>query len=248
MGIQASTNLIQLSKSTELEEQLKHVNLGLRGRDIFDLELMSDIYSTKITVNGQEGEYQYGNNIVTVRRSDIKAQNGKEIEEDSANTKSEAYEVLRENQGVRKTDIRNEAYKQPVELRKNQEVRKTDIRNEAYEDTGLQIEVTYKFTIKNASATRGTATKIADYYDNRYTFEKAYYKENENLKDLSVTSSKSYNGFNMVEIATNNKMLEPDNSPNNTMDIYIVYKLNEAPKTLEGLLNGTVEIPTYNIA
>lgn len=229
MGIQASTNLIQLSKSTELEKQLKHVNLGLRGRDIFDLELMSDIYSTKITVNGQEGEYQYGNNIVTVRRSDIKAQNGKEIEEDSANTKSEAYE-------------------QPGVLRENQEVRKTDIRNEAYEDTGLQIEVTYKFTIKNASATRGTATKIADYYDNRYTFEKAYYKENENVKDLSVTSSKSYNGFNMVEIATNNKMLEPDNSPNNTMDIYIVYKLNEAPKTLEGLLNGTVEIPTYNIA
>ena len=48
----------------------------------------------------------------------------------------------------------------------------------------------------------------------------------------------------MVEIATNNKML----NQSETMDIYIVYKLNEAPKTLEGLLNGTVEIPTYNIA
>ena len=220
MGIQASTNLISLSNSTGLEEQLKHVNLGLRGRDIFDLELMSDIYSTKITVNGQEGEYQYGNNIVTVRRSDIKAQNGKNITEDSANTRSEM------RSGLDKI---------------SQDVRRTDIQNEAYEGTGLGIEVTYKFTITNASATRGTATKIADYYDDRYTYVKAY---DENGNNLNVTSSGTYNGFNMVEIATNRKML----NQNDTMDIYVVYNLNEAPKTLEGLLNGTVEIPTYNIA
>lgn len=220
MGIQASTNLIQLSKSAELEEQLKHVNLGLRGRDIFDLELMSDIYSTKITVNGQEGEYQYGNNIVTVRRSDIKAQNGNEIAEDSANTKSETRTGL---------------------SRVSQDVRKTDIKNEAYEQTGLKIEVTYKFTVTNASVTRGTATKIADYYDNRYTFARAY---DENGNSLRVRASGKYNGFNMVELDTNKKML----NQNDTMDIYIVYNLNEAPKTLEGLLNGTVEIPTYNIA
>lgn len=220
MGIQASTNLIQLSKSAELEEQLKHVNLGLRGRDIFDLELMSDIYSTKITVNGQEGEYQYGNNIVTVRRSDIKAQNGNEIAEDSANTKSETRTGL---------------------SRVSQDVRKTDIKNEAYEQTGLKIEVTYKFTVTNASVTRGTATKIADYYDNRYTFARAY---DENGNSLRVRALGRYNGFNMVELDTNKKML----NQNDTMDIYIVYNLNEAPKTLEGLLNGTVEIPTYNIA
>lgn len=226
MAMQSSTNKISLSKNDALVEQLTHINLGLKGRDTFDLELTSDIYSTKVSVNGVAGEYSYGNNVVTIRKSDIKA-NTNTIGEDAANVANET-----RNSSISSVD---------------QNVRMTDIKNNVYGDTKLDIEVTYKLTIKNPSKTDGTATKVADYYDNRYTFVKAY---DENGKNLTTTAGNSGTGFKSVVITTNGKMLKQSNdNSSNTMEIYIVYSLNEATKTLESLVNGeATKIPTYNIA
>jgi len=225
MGMQASTNYISLSNHPNLESDLTHINLGLRGRDTFDLELMADVYSTKVSVNGVEGEYSYGNNIVTVRNSDIIAKDNQSIVgEDAANIYQEIREV-----GI---------------SRVNQDIRKTDIKNEVYGDTKLEIEVTYKLTVKNPSKTDGTATKVIDYYDDRYTFIKAY---DENGETLNTTDGESGNGFKSVVITTNNERLV-QNGASNIMDIYVVYKLNDPTNTLSSLLTGTTEIPTFNIA
>lgn len=225
MAIQASTNAIRLSKNDALVGQLEHINLGLKGRDTFDLELTSDIYSTKVTVNGVAGEYSYGNNVVTIRKSDIKA-NSNTIGEDAANVGKEIREAT-----VSSVD---------------QSVRMTDIKNEVYGNTNLGIEVTYKLTIKNPSKTDGTATKVADYYDNRYTFVKAY---DENGKNLTTTAGNSGTGFKSVVITTNGKMLKQSNdNSSNIMEIYVVYNLNKPTETLKSLVNGVQKIPTYNIA
>ena len=221
MGIQASTNKITLSNNADLEQQLEHVNLGLRGRDTFDLELTSDIFSTRVSVNGQVGEYNYGNNVITVRKSDIKA-GEYTIGEDASNVSRE----------IREGSI----------SRVDQDIRMTDIKNEVYEDTKLGIEVTYKLTIKNASKTDGTATKVADYYDNRYTFVKAY-DENGNI--LNVAEGESGSGFKSVVITTNQKKLTQKDA---FMEIYLVYNLNRPTDTLKALLEGTTEIPTFNLA
>ena len=70
MSIQSSTNNINLGDYTE--EQIKHINLGLRGRDIFDLRLKSSVNSLNVSINGVTQRY-VGNNLdnPTIRISDI---------------------------------------------------------------------------------------------------------------------------------------------------------------------------------
>ena len=218
MSMQASTNIIQLSNNVDLEEQLQHVNLGLRGRDIFDLELASDVYSTKVTVNGQEGEYNYNRNKVTVRKSDIN------VAEDAANFASETREgtVGEIEQAVRNTDL---------------DVSKT---NSNYSSTGLGIEVTYKISVTNALQTVGTASKVINYYDSRYEFVKAYVGNQE----LNVETGTSGNGYNSVIITTPGTKL----TQSQTMEIYVTYRLKYPTQTLAGLLSGAQTIPTYNMA
>ena len=226
MSIQSSTNLISLSNTDSLEVLLTHVNLGLRGKDVFDLALTSDVYSTKVTVNGQEGTYNYNTNKITVRKADIA------VAEDTANFASEyrTSTVGDITQEVRKTDLDKEA-----------KTANNDSIVSKYGYTGLGIEVTYKITVTNESQTDGTATQIANYYDNKYTFKKAYSSDNQ---ELSTTAGSSGTGYNTVIITTPGNNLTQEA----TMDIYVVYTLNEPTKTLEDLVKGATRIPTYNMA
>ncbi len=222
MSMQSSTNLIQLSNSKDLEDNIQHINLGLRGRDIFDLELTSDVYSTKLTVNGQSGVYQYGNKV-PLRNSDIG------VAEDMANKENETYtdaSDLSYTQLIRNTDLSLE--------KANEKAVKP------YTSTGLRIEVTYKITVMNASQTVGTASKIINYYDNRYDFKEAYAGD----QTLSTEEGPNGSGYASRIITTPESHLEQSE----TMDIYVVYSLKEPTTTLDALLKGTEKIPTYNMA
>lgn len=221
MAMQSSTNIINLSNDDNLVSKLQHVNLGLRGRDIFDLELTSDVYSTKVTVNKQEGAYNFNSNRVTVRESDIS------VIEDAANFASEARDatISEVNQGIRKTDIYNDKYAV----------------NGTKGNTGLGIEVTYKITVTNASKTDGTATKITNYYDSKYDFVRAY----SGASNLTTSVGDSGTGFKSVIIETPATNL----SQGNSMDIYVVYRLKDASTTLSVLLgDGEKRLATYNMA
>lgn len=209
MSITSSTKTINIADYKDNELTLQHVNLGLRGRDTLDLELTSDVYSVDVTVNNQTGTYYY-NNEVTITKHDIG------VHPDAAHITNES---------------RNAGYD-----RLNQKVRSTDINNEAYGNTGLGINVTYKITVLNASVTNGTATKIVNYYDNRYEFINAKYNGNE----LSSESINGGNGYSGRLITTNGDMLTNGKS----MDIYVTYRL----KNPVGLLSNVSELPTYNMA
>lgn len=224
MSIQSSTNKIDLSNTDSLEALLTHVNLGLRGKDVFDLALTSDVYSTKVTVNGETGTYNYNSNKVTVRKADIS------VAEDTANFASEARTgtVGEITQEVRKTDL-------DVNTANQNAVNK-------YDKTGLGIEVTYKITVTNESQTDGTATQIANYYDSRYTFKKAYSSDNQGL---STENRNGGNGYNTVIITTPSNNL----TQSATMEIFVVYELKEPVNTLSDLVTGSkTKIPTYNMA
>lgn len=217
MAMQSSTNQINIGSGVT-EDQLQHINLGLKGRDIFDLELTSDVYSTKVTVNGQTGTYNYNNNKVTVRKSDIA------VAEDMANFASETREgnISEIEQKIRNTDI---------------DKTKT---NSNYNQTGLGIEVTYKITVTNASRTQGTASKIVNYYDSKYTFQKAYIGNQE----LDTAEGTKGSGYASRIITTPEAKL----NQGDTIDIYVVYTLKAPTTTLASLLKGTKTIPTYNMA
>lgn len=218
IAIKSSTNLINLSNDDSLETKLQHVNLGLRGRDIFDLELTSNVDTVKVTVNNQQGVYRYSNKV-NLRQADLY----NEIE-DMANPASEKSNIYvdRQEQYLRNSDFNVDTSK----YKKEQGI--------------SNIEVTYKITVQNASNTIGTASKIINYYDSKYTFVKAY-SGNANLDTEPGTSGKGYES----RIITTPKDTWLNQSE--TMDIYVVYTLN----LKDGALNGLTKenpIPTYNMA
>ncbi len=233
MLIKSSTNLIKLENNTNLEEQIKHIDMGLRGRDAFDLHLTDYASSVKVTVNGKSNTYKEFADIeakkATIRKTDI-VEGTKNIgKEDAANVSKE---VINDNKYI---------------LKEEQKIRTTDIKNDAYKEvgTGLDIFVTYKITVTNASITSGTASKVTDYYDKMYEFKSCYYIDENNVKtDLKTeegTSSKD--GYNSRVITTQQTTLKSDGS----MDIYVVFKLKDASNTLEKLLSDQ-SLPTFNMA
>lgn len=217
MSITSSTHIINIETYKNDELKLQHVNLGLRGRDTLDLELTSDVYSVDVTVNGQTGTYNYAN-TVTVRREDIYP--------DVAHIQNE---------------IRTTSYTSV-----DQKIRATDITNTHYEKTGLGIKVTYKITVLNAGVTNATATKIVNYYDNRYDTEnppEVYYIDKDgNKQNLSSEKTTGGDGYNAI-IITNGKILASGES----MNIYVTYEL-KTPETLLKDLNINDKLPTYNMA
>ena len=241
-AMQSSTNLINLGtlfknknyndpKDLEviktLEDKLKYVGLGLRGRDIFDLELTSDVYNVKITVNKQQGEYEYGDGI-KLRQEDLEPGL---TTEDMANITSENSNtyVSRLDQNIRKSD-----FNVPSSYR-------NDPNDEANYQGVNAIEVTYKITVHNTSNTKGKATKITNYYDSKYTFKEA---KDSNGRALTANDGESGTGYKSKIITTPGTML----AQAETMEIYVIYTLNKPiPTTLSGLTVDH-EIPTFNMA
>ena len=246
MSIQSSTNIInfneltgytpedtdytEYSKSEEelntIEDQLKYIGLGLRGRDIFDLELTSDVHQIDVKVNNQVGVYKYSNKV-NLRNSDINP------EEDMANKANESEDAVVDRYTQ---DIREQ------ELKASEKAVTSQTVNKYTDEQGLQeVKVTYKITITNASKTNGTATKIINYYDNRYEVIKAYSGEDE----LAVSNGEeSGSGFKSVIITTKGTNI----SQSETTEVYLVLNLKNPRSTLSGLLTSTKAIPTYNMA
>mgnify|MGYP004502264035 FL=1 len=235
MSIQSSTEKITLSADSKVEEQIKHINLGLRGRDIFDLELTSDVAKVQVKVNNQIGTYEYANKV-KVRASDIQKT------EDMANPAKEAYDAVNTE-----TDTYTQ-YVRDQELKASEKAKTAQTVNPYSDEAGLQeVIVTYKMTVSNASKTKGTATKVIDYYDSRYESPKAYIlnKETGEKTTLSTATAESNApGSNAVIINTPGTML----GQSETMDIYLELSLKAPRTTLASLLTGTEKIPTYNMA
>ena len=212
MTMKSSTGTIQLDNNPVLEEEIKYINLGLRGRDLFDLELTSDVAKIDVNVNGVNQTYE-STNKATVRKSDLNANTN--ITEDMANIENE-----NSNKYV---DEYNED---------GQKLRNTD---KPYLNS---VYVTYKITVQNTSKTNGTATKIINYYDNVYKFERAY----SGNTNLNTSNSNSGDGYKSVIIDTPQTNL----SQSATMDIYVVYRL-ENVSVLKSL-NNNDKLPTYNMS
>ena len=256
MAMQSSTKLINLgeilsnldySKDEDLstinliEDKLKYVGLGLRGRDIFDLELSSVVDNIKVSVNGQQGVYNY--NKVTLRKTDLTK--NATTNEDMANIVQETSNPYVEEQGqnIRTSD---------VNIDKAQQTGK-----DKYSETQLmnKIEVTYKITVHNASRTAGTATKIINYYDNEYSInsdkgKEAYYYDNNEIKYLKVEDGESGTGYKSVVITTPGTVLNQSDK----MEIYVVYEATDDKDNENDLLDkikalgDNEKLSTYNMA
>ena len=242
MAMQSSTNLIELSRNADLEEQLKYVNLGLRGRDIFDLELTSDVARTQVKVNNKVGVYQFSNKV-NIRGTDLVSG------EDMANIANESSNPYVE-------DRNNEEGQQISNTDLNTSRDYTGTNKENYNSNqGLQeIQVTYKITVTNASQTLGTVAKVVDYYDKDYSNPTAelYRKDTENdtevkVKDIEITNSNITEGTNYNKVELN---IGEDIQLSQSQSYYIYLTLTMDIQTLRNLFtnDGNLSYPTYNMA
>ena len=176
MAMHSATTVITLADNNALIEEVKHINLGLRGRDTLDLNVKTDIDKISLKVNGVTTDYT-GKNSITVRKSDLS------MVEDAANFASSA--ITSGN-----TD-------------EIQDIRQTDLRKSSnfYTDDQLlsSINVTYKITVANESNTGISELSIIDYYDSRYDFKEVAV---ENCILNKVTEGSNSSDYNSKIITT----------------------------------------------
>ncbi len=251
MSMKSTTNLIDIStfltskhSSDTYLERSKYIGLGLRGRDIFDLELTSDVSQIKTTVNGQIGVYNYSNKLAV---RDVDVDEKRKPHEDMANLygserldadrKSISYVTEGENQKVRNTDVKlDEANEDTIEkYRENQLL--------------SDITVTYKITVTNASKTSGKVTQVMDYIDKNY---------NDSIKNVwaeKYDNEGKITGRYTAEAKVDDKIKgvncipvlitvtdSPELNSEERLDIYLSISLKEPKKAV------LEEIRTYNMA
>ena len=176
MTIQSSTEEIELKNFMEIGTDKclkcsKYIGLGLRGRDIFDLELTSDVSRVEVTVNNIVGNYEYTNKV-NVRKEDVNSNYLSDMANSYTSSLEEGAQYVQtakngdenDSQVVRKTDLKTDL---------------TNTNKTAYDDSNLlnSIYVIYKISVNNASPTPGYATQIVDYYDKKYQLEGVYTDE-----------------------------------------------------------------------
>lgn len=205
-------------------ERSKYIGLGLRGRDIFDLELTSDVSKVEVKVNGITGTYDYTNKI-GVRRGDVE----ENYYEDMANKyiskmKEDYVGDLNGDKGqqIRQTDVKD------IESRDT--ARGTPVTNYNTNQLLQNIFVTYKITVTNASKTEGEATKVINYFDRNYKNDSSHIS----VKGGSINEINSYGKYNSVLIDATSD------------EIYITYELDNARDKLKSL--GSGQLKTYNMA
>ena len=207
-------------------ERSKYIGLGLRGRDIFDLELTSDVSKVEVKVNGITGTYDYTNKI-GVRRGDVE----ENYYEDMANKyiskmKEDYVGDLNGDKGqqIRQTDVKD------IESRDT--ARGTPVTNYNTNQLLQNIFVTYKITVTNASETKtdGRSTKVINYFDRNYKNDSSHIS----VKGGSINEINSYGKYNSVLIDATSD------------EIYITYELDNARDKLKTLESG--QLKTYNMA
>lgn len=109
-------------------EYLKHINLGLELREDVDLALTKDVYKVKTTINGEEMEYTYNQN------------NGLNGDMPTDHEYLNDY-IIKKPYGL-------ELYESDYKYRYDQYKAK-EVREYKGEESELNIEVTYRITVKN---------------------------------------------------------------------------------------------------
>ena len=257
MAMQSSTDLIKMRCDNNLEEQLRYVNLGLRGKDIFDLKLTSNVSKVKVKVNNKVGVYNYTNKI-NIRNTDIGQG------EDMANVESEtSTQYLYDS---KENEVKQDQALRDMDLNTSSIYTGTNVEDYNSEQGIQDIQVTYKVTVANASQTDGMATIVNNYYDKAYGAIEGNInacieingKKSLKVKVTNLSGSEKYNviQFNvkegLEELLGNSNMLTQSQS----YDLYFTLTMTDEAKTkiksyiksANGIKSGELKYPTYNLA
>lgn len=250
---------------TQVSDQSRNVDFGVKLRQVADLWLSKDVYTATVLVNGKEHVYKYnkktsetdssGNWIVNTSRGDY---------EYSANSQGDSY-MMANNDNYNGVNTYTRNVRKSEYLYDGSSVGTTDAKN-------LQAFVTYRIAVKNQSQSIYTSVnEIVDYFDTyAYTYDEGYeiikngtYIGNSSgnkLYDLRVDRGSIYGstGYNIIGTCNYGALYLTCNgspiknasgsdrlSPGEMTYVYITFKVNTDPKTGKVIINETFD-SNYN--
>ena len=250
---------------TQVSDQSRNVDFGVKLRQVADLWLSKDVYTAIVLVNGKEHVYKYnkktsetdssGNWIVNTSRGDY---------EYSANSQGDSY-MMANNDNYNGVNTYTRNVRKSEYLYDGSSVGTTDAKN-------LQAFVTYRIAVKNQSQSIYTSVnEIVDYFDTyAYTYDEGYeiikngtYIGNSSgnkLYDLRVDRGSIYGstGYNIIGTCNYGALYLTCNgspiknasgsdrlSPGEMTYVYITFKVNTDPKTGKVIINETFD-SNYN--
>ena len=246
---------------TQVSDQSRNVDFGVKLRQVADLWLSKDVYTATVLVNGKEHVYKYnkktsetdssGNWIVNTSRGDY---------EYSANSQGDSY-MMANNDNYNGVNTYTRNVRKSEYLYDGSSVGTTDAKN-------LQAFVTYRIAVKNQSQSIYTSVnEIVDYFDTyAYTYDEGYeiikngtYIGNSSgnkLYDLRVDRGSIYGstGYNIIGtcnygalyLTCNGSPIKNSSgsdrlSPGEMTYVYITFKVKTDPKTGKVIINEIFE-------
>ena len=202
-------------------EEIPYINLGVYEREMPDLAVMQDIENVQLTLNGYKHTYNY----------DQRFDNGSYTEngQDGFNVAVKFGDKYMDNSYTR-------------------EIYSSDLVYNGLEggDTGvLGVYITYKIAIRNeATEVYTRINELSNYYDSRYEIQKIGTQVDEHGDIIGTNINIPQNVETIGEYTKsiidlrNVGNINPISGQNNTMYIYIQYKLNN--DAVNTVLNGEI--------
>lgn len=210
------------------EEEIKYINLGLYDRDQPDITLGKDIANVRLSINGNNHIYEYGQRYLN-----------------EGEYSGEGFNV-----GVKFPEKFSGTYTRPI-YQSDYEY----ISSDKEKSNELEVFVTYEIAMLQANINLKTrVNSVVDYYDSRYTLVGVSKKVNQDgsLSEVydasSIEDGGSYNEKYKKVIIHNNT----DLANKETQKIYVQFKLDrELVKRIisneEVALDNVAEINSYSV-
>lgn len=205
------------------QEEVKYINLGLQEREQPDIALTKDLENVRVTVNGYEHTYVYGQRFLNAGEYGDGFNVGVKF--------GSKYGSMSYSRAIYKADY--------------------EYRNENDQSKELKVYVTYKLTMKNKTDNLITqVNRLVDYYDSKYELLAVGNKLDEKGRIIEggiAHQEEDYNGKYKKTTIQNNTRLEPQKEDS----IYVEFALNrEAVLNVlndKANLDNVAEIASYSI-
>ena len=149
----ASDGITATTRATATYNYTKHINLGLRKRDVSDIEVQKDLIDAQVIVNDKRASYKFKGQDTLSSETGI----------NTIDSESLTYKL-----GLYKTDFyyRAEIYKTSMNYNEINKFYK-NIYEEGIDETNFEIYLTYRIAIYNGSAEiyKVKINSINDYYE-----------------------------------------------------------------------------------
>lgn len=226
------------AKSKEPVKEITNINLGLKVREMSDINVVKDVENVKLSINGFNHIYNYGKKSKEYKEEALDVLNDPEL------TKEKMEDYFNVGVSFKKERYTEESnsYKQPIY---NSDITYTS----DDKSKELQTYITYKIKMINETTTLKTqVNSLVDYFDKKYPTEgitagTSIDEKGEIAGEQWDVTIDTYNDKYNKMILTPKSASKIDSL--SATDVYVRFKLSR--EQVANLLDGKDEVPLDNV-